>query len=613
MLVRLRRRRCPSLLHCGLVALLLAWSGESHARIFIEINGVDAELRRNILVFLSLERYQQRDRLQAETLERLQNRVPREVKSALRPFGYYEPVVHTRLTDTGNGRDWRVRIDVEPGAPIVLGTVTVEVTGPGATDPIFEHVLKDVRMHSGERLRHADYDAAKAGLQRAAASYGYLDARFVTSELRVDPPHHTADARLELDSGVRYRFGPTTIEQTVISDSLARRFLRYKEGDPYDATELLRTQFALDDSQYFSTLEVLPGERDRATHVVPIDIRAQTSRRHRYQFGFGYGTDTGARGIIGWDDRHIDEAGHRFHIELQAAARQSILDARYLIPIEDPAIDKLTLESTFQRTIQNGDLSFTQLSFQPSVSQVLGNWQRVLFAVFTNERTNAGSVSTTDTLLIPGISYSSVPRGYLGEELFSREFTVDLRGSQRYLGADADFLQLRVHGERAFEFAPRWHLLLRGDLGTSLVQNFGLLPGSQRFFAGGDRSVRGYGYNDLSPVTEDPNTHLPVAVGGRDLLTTTVEFERDLPRNLGLAFFSDAGNAFSSFNQHLMKYSIGIGMRFRLPVVTIGVDVAQPLVGEDCLNTSISTNPLCRHGVLPITGPRLHLNISPKL
>jgi hypothetical protein len=54
-------------------------------------------------------------------------------------------------------------------------------------------------------------------------------------------------------------------------------------------------------------------------------------------------------------------------------------------------------------------------------------------------------------------------------------------------------------------------------------------------------------------------------------------------------------------------------MRFRLPVVTIGVDVAQPLVGEDCLNTSISTNPLCRHGVLPITGPRLHLNISPKL
>jgi len=594
------------------LALALALCAPADAKIFIDVTGVDSELRRNILVFLSLERYRQRDRLQRETIERLENRAPREVKSALRPFGYYDPVVHTRLDDLGNGRDWRVVIDVDPGKPIVMGSVIVKVTGPGADDPLFARVLKDVQMRSGIRLSHADYDAEKAALQRTAATYGYLDARFVMAELRVDPKHLTADAHLELETGERYRFGRTTIEQSVISESLARRFLRYKEGDPYDANELLRTQFALDDSQYFSTVEVLPGDRDHDTHIVPIDIRAQPSRRHRYQFGLGYGTDTGARGIIGWDDRHIDAEGDRLHVELQGAANQSILDARYLIPIEDPAIDKLTLESTFQRTIQNGDLTFTQLSFQPSVSQVLGSWQRVLFALVTNERTNAGSVSSTDTLLIPGISYSSVPRGYLGEELFSREFTVDLRGSQRYLGADSDFLQLRLHGERAFEIAPSWHLFLRGDLGASLVQNFSLLPGSQRFFAGGDRSVRGYGFNDLSPVTEDPNTHLPVALGGRDLATTTIEFERDLPQHLGIAFFTDAGNAFDSWNDHI-KYSVGIGLRFRLPVVTIGVDVAQPLIGEDCLNTPISTNPECRHGVLPVTGPRLHLNISPKL
>jgi translocation and assembly module TamA len=592
--------------------LALALCVPAEARIFIDVNGVDSDLRRNILVFLSLERYQQRDRLPRETIERLQNRAPREVKSALRPFGYYEPQVHTRLEDLGNGHDWRVVIDVDPGAPILMGTVSVKLSGSGAADPLFTKVVQEVKLKSGARLSHADYDAAKTALQRAATTYGYLDARFVVSELKVEPQHHRADATLELDTGERYRFGPTRIEQSVISDRLVRKFLRYREGDPYDANQLLRTQFALDDSQYFSTLEVLPGDRDRERHTVPIEIHAAASRRHRYQFGLGYGTDTGARGIIGWDDRHLDEQGHRLHVELQAAANQSILDARYIIPIEDPAIDRLTLESTFQRTIDNGDLTFTQLSFQPSVSQVLGSWQRVFFALFTNERTNAGSVSTTDTLLIPGVSFASVPRDYLGEELFSRAFTVDLRGSQRYLGADSDFLQLRVHGERAFEIAPAWHFFVRGDLGASLVQNFALLPGSQRFFAGGDRSVRGYGFNDLSPVTEDPNTHLPVALGGRDLATGTLEFERDLPQHFGIAFFADAGNAFSSWNDHL-KYSIGIGMRFRLPVVTIGVDIAQPLVGEDCLNTSISTNPECRHGVLPVTGPRLHLNISPKL
>ena len=42
-----------------------------------------------------------------------------------------------------------------------------------------------------------------------------------------------------------------------------------------------------------------------------------------------------------------------------------------------------------------------------------------------------------------------------------------------------------------------------------------------------------------------------------------------------------------------LEYSVGIGFRVRLPVVTLGVDVAQPL----------SRN----------TSPRLHINFSPKL
>ena len=61
-----------------------------------------------------------------------------------------------------------------------------------------------------------------------------------------------------------------------------RRYLRYKQGDPFDMSLLLRTQFALDDSQYFATLEVLPGEPDRVHHVVPIKITAKANKRNRY-------------------------------------------------------------------------------------------------------------------------------------------------------------------------------------------------------------------------------------------------------------------------------------------------------------------------------------------
>jgi hypothetical protein len=44
----------------------------------------------------------------------------------------------------------------------------------------------------------------------------------------------------------------------------------------------------------------------------------------------------------------------------------------------------------------------------------------------------------------------------------------------------------------------------------------------------------------------------------------------------------------------MLYYSFGVGLRVRLPVMTVGIDVAQPLN-------------------MPGAGPRLHINFSPKL
>ncbi|HET9391850.1 MAG TPA: BamA/TamA family outer membrane protein, partial [Steroidobacteraceae bacterium] len=124
-------------------------------------------------------------------------------------------------------------------------------------------------------------------------------------------------------------------------------------------------------------------------------------------------------------------------------------------------------------------------------------------------------------------------------------------------------------------------------------------------------SVRGFAYNDLSPTepvclkdAHGNNILTPqgacsavtgaVKVGGKDVVTGTVELIRDLPRNLGVATFFDYGNAFNSFHAPALEYSVGVGVRVRLPVVTLGVDIAQPISR-------------------PGAGPRLHINFSPKL
>jgi outer membrane translocation and assembly module TamA len=148
---------------------------------------------------------------------------------------------------------------------------------------------------------------------------------------------------------MRYRFGTTIIEQQVIDDALVRRYMRYEQDEPFDMTEILRTQFALDDSQYFSTVEVLPGDPDRDQHLVPVSIHANANRRNRYSVGAGYGTDTSVRGTLQWEDRRINTSGHRFQVELKASKPQKSLESHYIIPIGDPALERLAFETSYEQ------------------------------------------------------------------------------------------------------------------------------------------------------------------------------------------------------------------------------------------------------------------------
>src|SRR3977135_1556841 len=108
----------------------------------VELRGVDEELRTNLLAYLSLERYKKGGAdLNAETIERLHNRVEREVQSALRPFGYYEPQVESSVSDLGHG-EWRVTININPGKPVLVAHIDVRVDGSGENDPLFQRTLR---------------------------------------------------------------------------------------------------------------------------------------------------------------------------------------------------------------------------------------------------------------------------------------------------------------------------------------------------------------------------------------------------------------------------------------------------------------------------------------
>src|ERR1700716_4353448 len=156
---RRRHRRAPVVAVCLLACPLAHALG-----VKVEIRGVDEELRTNVLAYLSLERYKKGGAdLNADTIERLHDRVEREVQSALRPFGYYEPKVHSDINNGGKG-DWKVTVDIDPGPPVLVDLIDVQVHGAGEKDALFTRVTDNLPLHRGDRLNHATYDNLKGDL-----------------------------------------------------------------------------------------------------------------------------------------------------------------------------------------------------------------------------------------------------------------------------------------------------------------------------------------------------------------------------------------------------------------------------------------------------------------
>lgn len=158
--------------------------------------------------------------------------------------------------------------------------------------------------------------------------------------------------------------------------------------------------------------------------------------------------------------------------------------------------------------------------------------------------------------------------------------SIDISSSAELLGSDFDFVRgyFQVfHARRAFSLGSRQFVWAQSwRLGA--VKNRGrTLPREQRFFAGGEYSVRGYGREALGPrkIVEGKSR----ALGGEAVFVVNQEIRFPLFGELeGVAFF-DSGNVWSNtdalFDELLS--SAGLGVRFRSPVGLLRFDIAFPL------------------------------------
>lgn len=565
-----------------LAAVALSVSPAVLAGLRVEVAGVDDALRENVLALLTVQREREAKDLSEGHVRRYYQRGPKEIRQALEPFGYYQVEIDSDLQKEADG--WRVRYRISLGEPVRFTVIDVRISGAGEQDTELRKALGALELKLGEPAWHSLYEAAKKKLQKLAIERGYLDAVYTQHVLRIDPPLHSAQVILHLDTGSLYSFGAVSFSYSGLNDELLQRYVTFKSGDPYSSRRLLDLQRALEDSGYFDKVDVQSQREQAQDYQVPVQVALEPRKRHQYTAGLGFGTDTGARGLLGWEHRRINKAGHRMKTEIRVSEIIQSLTATYSMPLTNPRSDRLEFTAaTLDEQSDAVDSSLYKFGVGRTVAR--GGWREALTLSYQREAYQVGLTDETTSLLMPGISYSRVwaENRLITKHGHSLQF--DLRGAAEPLLSDTSFTQAAVKAKLIRSVGRNGRWLARAEGGTSWTDDFEALPASLRYFAGGDQSVRGYDFEELGPRDASGKV-----IGGKHLIFGSLEYEHRIVGNWGVAVFADTGNAFNSVHDGL-ETGMGIGLRWQSPIGMVRVDIASAVSQDNGLRLHFTLGP----------------------
>ena len=569
-----------------LAAALLTFAGPAFAAATVDkvvVHGLDNELmRQNVELALSINN-ESGKRLGESRLEFLLREAQAEAREALEPFGYYSPEISVDAPRNGGDNDHlTVTLTIRLGDPVRVRQSNLKIEGEGNDDQYLQTDLGAFRPQIGEVLDHTTYEASRNLITRRLAERGYLDADTTQRLVEVTRAEYAADIFLTWSSGIRYNMGPVTFHQEQFVPGLLDKLVSWEQGSYFHQGKLDRLRQSLVALDYFSAIDITPDPERAEGREVPIDVELTLAPRSIYTVGLSYGTDSGAGVRLGLERRYINSRGHKLLFDLNYAETRKTLSTIYRVPAFKWLDGWYTgaLQANDEQT-DYIDINNAKLILSRS-GQINEQWNVVASANALRERWRYGNASTeflTDYQYAT-LVYPEVRGEYVGvdDRLFPRRGVsgnLSLRGGVEGAGSDASFGQAHLNARWFLSPTDSSRLLLRGELGHTFTDELVGMPPSLRFFAGGDRSIRGYAWREVGPRILDD-----YAVGAKNVMTASVEYEHYLNGGpWGAAVFVDTGSAFDSKPD--LHTGIGIGARWRSPVGPVRIDVAHGLNDPD--------------------------------
>ena len=559
------------LFYAVLIGLCFSLSPAVHAATKVLVTGVSGDLKTNVELVAGKPPAADNTR----KFNRYVDALPALAKDALSALGYYNATIE--ITTRTVEEDTILDIAIIPLDPVLVDNVDIRIQGVGEDDPQYSRVLQELPLIKGAIFVSGDYEATKAALLDRALDLGYFDFTFIESEVRVSRRQLNANIKLVANTGVRYTFGPIVFEQNAFKKTFLQRWMPFDENDPYESSLIGVLTQNLQNSGYFKSVRVQPQQDRRYGKTIPVKVGLTRKDNNQVAVGLGFVTDTGARTKLSWGKPLINRLGHSADFQVVLSKDEQDASVSYRIPRRnEPLFNYWGIEYGLKNDSTGDTDSFIRsLNFQ-RVSRTASQWSESLFVRWERERFTVSGFEDTTNLLLPGFSYSRSRSTGSPFPTWGQASSILVMGGSKRALSSIDFIKVLGSFKYLKALSDRNTVIGSVQYGAIHSNRFTSVPVSQRFFAGGDRSVRGFKYRDLSPRDEDTDD----AIGGRFLEVLSLEYNYRFLDLWSGALFADAGRAFDHFDE---PYSVGagFGVRWQSPVGAFRIDIATPISDND--------------------------------
>ncbi len=477
-----------------------------------------------------------------------------------------------------------VHFEVNVGPLFRIG----EMTTVGGSFFSEADMLSITGLNQGETFYPSDLDSGIRSIENAFSKEGFNDVK-IKCQPAVSEEDGLVDLLFSVKEGDRQIIDDIKIEGYGITKlRYIEREIEFKGGEPVDYRKINKTRKALYDLGIFESVAVeieeekkrvsSPDDDSPAYGVVPVDIKINVNENNLYRLRYGleYDTETRFGGNIEIVRRNL------FGRAMLAGtgARINSLERDFRGWLSSPYFFGEKLKTNLfiysnHNTETAYDIDKKGLTFQ---QQYKFNNPWLWSYNYTYEKVRANDslgydITTTLGKLNNSLSYDS--RDDFMDASKGIFFSNSLGYASSEFGSDSTFV--RYFGQfnsyrnigKSIIWASSFRIGLAEDSGNGL-------PPSERFFAGGSSSVRGFRRNYLGP--KDPLTGEPF--GGNSLFIMNQELRFPVYSFLSGAVFYDMGNIYpdiSDFDPSDVRQGAGLGIRVKTPVLLMRLDLAWKL------------------------------------